>query len=172
MPGWLTFCASVSFHRYNPMFSLAISIPYNRDKEMYDISLVFNTEPGNRVIINCVLCIGRKGVAATLLKSPSVLSHWPIVTWADVERYCPDAVFNGQTDNAEFRVLQHFNALVNYCDTNDLMLFYIYASAYLLRCTNVIDTRNILRLIKPVTSLHNYAVVFSEVFTETLKISR
>ncbi|XP_038568540.1 uncharacterized protein LOC119898436 [Micropterus salmoides] len=163
-----------------PMFSLAVSIPYNNTMKKYDVNQVLdNAEQVRNTIVNCDVYRGTRVVAATLLKWPNVLNQCPsglvswrhvlrqcpsVVTWDDLQRVCPVAIRDGTTDHAEYRTLQHFNTLVNNRDKDDLLLFYVYASPCAARCTNENNTRNILNLIKPIQNWQNYAFVFSKVF--------
>lgn len=177
----LTFGVSASFDRNFPMFSLAVSIPYNSDTKMYDIGKVPDTgdEVRNR-ILNCEVYTGRRVVAATVLRWPNVLKQcpagrvqWPDVlrkcpktvkTWAHVEITCPEAVQDKRADHAEYRTLQHFDTLVHNHNKEDLLLFYVLASPCDKRCTSESNHFNILTRINQILNWKNYAVVFSDVF--------
>lgn len=167
--------------RKSPMFSLAISIPYNNERRMYDISQVPDTgEQVRNAIQSCNVYSGTRVVAATVLRWPDVLNQcptqhvqWPDVlrrcrkeemTWADVQRLCPGKIREGTADHAEFRTLQHFNTLLTNHNRNDLLLFYVFASPCAQRCASETSTRNILDLINPILGWNNYAFVFSKVF--------
>ncbi|XP_054460408.1 uncharacterized protein LOC129095850 [Anoplopoma fimbria] len=165
----------------SPMFSLAVSIPYN-GKE-YDISQVIASDPPEelqKTILRCEVYRGTRVVAATLLKWPDVLEQcpdervqWPPVlekcqqtsmTWAEVKNRCPNAVKKGTADHAEYRTLQAFNTLTNNLDKNDFLLFYVLSSPCDQRCTSESNTLNILDSINKIKNWNNYAVVFSKVF--------
>ncbi|XP_027138383.1 uncharacterized protein LOC113746539 [Larimichthys crocea] len=76
-----------------PMFSLAVSIPYDEKSKKYDISQVFNTDPADTVkktILKCEVYKGTRMVAATVLRWPDVLDQCPNepVQWDDVLKEC------------------------------------------------------------------------------------
>nr|XP_046231702.1 uncharacterized protein LOC124051938 [Scatophagus argus] len=169
--------------RRYPMFSLAVTIPYNKVSKRYDMSQV--TDSGDvvrRRILNCEVYTSTRVVAATVLRWPNVLDQcpdgdvqWPellppckkpIKTWADVQSTCPNAIREGKADHAEYRVLRHFNILVNSLSQNDLLLFYILASPCDKRCASENESHplNILNSINRIKRWNNYAVVFSNVF--------
>ncbi|XP_044197779.1 uncharacterized protein LOC122974010 [Thunnus albacares] len=176
------FTPSYGNGRNFPMFSLAVSIPYNSDTKMYDISKV--TDDGDQVrktIVDCEVYTSERMVAATVLRWPNVLRQcpggrvqWPDVldkcprtvkTWADVESWCSGAVKDKRADHAEYRTLQRFNTLVNRKDNKqDLLLFYVLASPCDKRCTSESSHFNILESINQILNWNNYAVVFSDVF--------
>ncbi|XP_030005272.1 uncharacterized protein LOC115429718 [Sphaeramia orbicularis] len=163
------------------MFSLAVSIPYD-----YTVNLnaVYESDPGDEVkttILNCDVYTGRRVVAATVLKWPNVLTQCPngrvqwldvvekcrpeqVKTWDDVRRMCPDKVYDGRADHAEYRTLENFNNLVNSHNRNDLLLFYVHASSCPLKCIFGNERVNILDRINPIRNWSNYAFVFSQVF--------
>ncbi|XP_068583498.1 uncharacterized protein [Cebidichthys violaceus] len=165
--------------RRYPMFSLAVSIPYNNNKKMYDVSQVIDF-PANVIdsIVRCKVYRGMRVVAATVLKWPDVLDQcpneevqWSIVqtkcdpkskTWADLKANCPCVVCTA--DHAEYRVLQNFDTLTNNRNQNDFLLFYVLSSPCDQRCTNQGNPRNILNGINKIKKWNNYAVVFSNVF--------
>ncbi|XP_074485334.1 uncharacterized protein LOC141764210 isoform X2 [Sebastes fasciatus] len=168
-------------HRRYPMFSLAVSIPYNSDKKMYDISKVIDSaDQVKNTILRCEVYTGTRVVAATVLRWPNVLDQcpdervqWPqvlrkcpkrVITWANVKEQCPDAVNNGTADHAEYRTLQHFNTLTRNLSKTDLLLFYVLSSPCDARCTNESNRRSILDSINQILIWSNYAVVFSNVF--------
>ncbi|XP_036950857.1 uncharacterized protein LOC119017848 isoform X2 [Acanthopagrus latus] len=163
----------------NPMFSLAVTIPYNKDTKMYDISQLDDGGRVRREILNCEVYTGTRVVAATVLRWPNVVDQcpggrvqWPDVlrkcpgvnTWADVKSQCPNEVKEGRADHAEYRTLQHINTLVKNLDKNDLLLFYVLASPCDQRCTSESSNWSILNSIKAIQRWHNYAVVFSNIF--------
>lgn len=175
-----TFYASVSFDRSYPMFSVAVSIPYNRQLNMYDMSQVPDTGQAVRAaILSCDVYRGTRVVAATVLRWPNVLDQcptarvpWPrllrdcgrtSMTWAEVKNRCPDKVRDGRADHAEYRTLQHLNTLVSNLNRADLLLFYVLASPCTKRCTGT-GPLSILDMINPILNWNNYAVVFSNIF--------
>ncbi|XP_040891691.1 uncharacterized protein LOC121180385 [Toxotes jaculatrix] len=162
-----------------PMFSVAVSVPYDPKSKMYDINLVPDSgEQVRNEILNCNVYKSRRVVAATVLRWPNVVSQcpqanvqWPDVlrkcpkgvkTWADVKTSCPRAVNEGKADHAEFRTLQQLNTLVH--SENDFLLFYVLASPCEGRCTNERNPLNILNKITEIKNWRNYAVVFSNIF--------
>ncbi|XP_047443619.1 uncharacterized protein LOC125009591 [Mugil cephalus] len=164
-----------------PMFSVAVTVPYNNDQKTYDMTEVH--EDGQQVrdtILKCRVYTSSRVVAATVLRWPNVLSQcpdelvqWPHVlrnckkgvkTWADVQKYCPEAVHEGRADHAEYRILQNFNSLITNRNRNDLLVFYVRASPCPSRCTRPDSHWNILTSITQVTGWDNYAVVFSDIF--------
>ncbi|XP_073328724.1 uncharacterized protein [Pagrus major] len=167
--------------RTNPMFSLAVTIPYNERKKIYDISQV--TGDGDRVrrkILHCDVYAGTRVVAATVLRWPNVVDQCPdgyvqwgdvlsqcprgVKTWADVKQMCPDKVWEGRADHAEYRTLQGINTLFRTFKKKDLLLFYIFASPCDQRCTSESSDLSILNSIKVIRKWTNYAVVFSNIF--------
>ncbi|XP_030290636.1 uncharacterized protein LOC115592217 [Sparus aurata] len=167
--------------RGTPMFSLAVTIPYNKGKKIYDINQLDNSRKTvERKFRYCEVYTGTRVVAATVLRWPNVVNQcpggrvqWPDVltkcprgvkTWADVNRQCPNEVWKGRADHAEYRTLQHINTLVNRLNKNDLLLFYVRASPCDKRCTNEENNLNILDSIKEIKKWKNYAVVFSDIF--------
>ncbi|XP_038556914.1 hyphally regulated cell wall protein 3-like [Micropterus salmoides] len=161
-----------------PMFSLAVSIPYNSDRKIYDISQVTDTreQVWQSILTECEVYTSKRMVAATVLRWPNVVDQCPDgrvqwsdlptkcgQTWADVKKQCRN-VSNGRADHAEYRILQNFTTLVSNHDKNDLLLFYVLASPCDQRCTNKSHPYNILNSIKMIQQWNNYAVVFSKVF--------
>lgn len=163
------------------MFSVAVSIPYNRQLNMYDMSQVPDTgEAVRAAILSCDVYRGTRVVAATVLRWPNVLEQCPTarvppwqgivnecggtpMTWADVKNRCPDKVRDGRADHAEYRTLQYLNTLVSNLNRADLLLFYVLASPCSKRCTGE-GRLNILDMINPILKWNNYAVVFSNIF--------
>ncbi|KAG7234474.1 hypothetical protein INR49_004763 [Caranx melampygus] len=136
-----------------PMFSLAVSIPYNSDSRSYDLSQVTDTSDAVKSSIqNCELYTSTRVVAATVLKWPDVLTQcpnervlWPevlrrcptgVTTWAQVRDQCQNAVREGRADHAEYRTLQGFNTLLNNRNSDDLLLFYVLSSPCDKKCTS------------------------------------
>ncbi|XP_060904981.1 uncharacterized protein LOC132982471 [Labrus mixtus] len=164
-----------------PMFSVAVSIPYNQEIEDYDISKVMDS--GNDVqetILNCKVYISSRVVAATVLRWPNVVDQcpnepvqWPDVlkkcgrrrnlTWLEVKNTCKDEVQDGRADHAEYRILQNFIAFKSQ-NKDDLLVFYVLASPCDKRCTSESNPWSILQSIKVIQNWSNYAVVFSNVF--------
>ncbi|KAF3688112.1 hypothetical protein EXN66_Car003784 [Channa argus] len=163
-----------------PMFSLAVSLPYDKEKQMYDFSSLDSGEEVRRTILNCDVYTGRRVVAATVLRWPNVLSQcpdghvpWPhilkkcpawVKTWSDVNKWCTDKVPKGTADHAEYRTLQKLNTLANNDKSSDLLLFYVLASPCDKRCTSETSHRSILNSINQIVNWVKYAVVFSDVF--------
>ncbi|XP_026158684.1 uncharacterized protein LOC113127949 [Mastacembelus armatus] len=165
----------------NPMFSVAVAVPFYSSTQRFDMNLV--CDDGDRVrekILNCAVYEGQRMVAATVLRWPDVLDQCPksrvqwtdvlrrcgkqSMTWAEVQTSCSHAVSNGRADHAEYRTLQRFGTLVNKPNKEDLLVFYVYASPCGNRCANPDDSRNILNLIKSIKGWKNYVFVFSKVF--------
>ncbi|KAI3353562.1 hypothetical protein L3Q82_020082 [Scortum barcoo] len=127
------------------MFSLAVRISdinnQNHDKILKE---VFTSDPGNDVkntINNNQVYIGNRVVAAKPLKRPK-----------------------GRTDHAESRVVDN---LFNNRNNNDFLLFYVYASPCVEKCSSAThhDIMSILQRINTIRQWANYAVVFSKIFT-------
>lgn len=87
---------SVSFDRRCPMFSLAVSIPYNSTTELYDTSQVADTgdQVRERIVNDCEVYNGARAVAATVLRWPNVLDQCPDkpVQWPNVLAKCGPAL--------------------------------------------------------------------------------
>ncbi|XP_039469458.1 uncharacterized protein LOC116319576 [Oreochromis aureus] len=159
-------------NRIPPMFSVAVSVPYNEDK--FD-----DGEAVRRKILNCDVYKSDRVVAATVLRWPNVLTQCPDaqvqwddvlkecgkqqMTWAEVESLCgANTIKDGRADHAEFRTLQYVNTLVK--SQNDLIVFYVRASPCDQRCTNEDNRWNILTKIQDIMKWKDYVVVFSDVF--------
>lgn len=170
---------------FPPMFSVAVSVPYNEKEHKYDMSKVPDSDENvKNMILNCDVYKGDRVVAATVLRWPNVLKQCPdgrvkwtdvrkrcgkqqINSWAAVERLCGKSeIEDGRADHAEYRTLQHVNTLVKkqQKSTKDLMIFYVRASPCYKICTNQTHERNILSSIKEIQKFSNYAFVFSDVF--------
>ncbi|KAL6111105.1 uncharacterized protein ACO6RY_20059 [Pungitius sinensis] len=178
------------FPRKSPMFSLAVSIPYNNNNNKYDVSKV--TDAADNVknkILGCDVYTSERMVAATVLKWDDVLDQCPNaqvpwqdvlvrcdggrkpnkpprrMTWAQVQDKCPNEVRTGRADHAEYRVLQNFNTLKEKNNNKqDFLLFYILASPCHDKCASQNHPSSILDSIKVIKKWTNYAVVFSNVF--------
>ncbi|XP_038568254.1 uncharacterized protein LOC119898146 isoform X2 [Micropterus salmoides] len=164
--------------RRRPMFSLAVSIPFDSGRNIYDIGQVTDTrdQVWQRILNRCEVYTSQRMVAATVLRWPNVVDQcpegrvqWSIPakcgqTWADVQNLCPTVFKDGRADHAEYRTLQNFNTLVSDHDENDLLLFYVLASPCDKRCASESSRLNILNSIKMIKQWKNYAVVFSDVF--------
>ncbi|CAJ1052803.1 uncharacterized protein LOC117816345 [Xyrichtys novacula] len=161
-----------------PMFSLAVSIPYDEEKEKFDVSKVeVSDEEVKKTMLQCKVHITSRVVAATVLRWPNVLEQCPKepvqwrdvlkncgeskMTWLDVQKKCSDKVRDGRADHAEYRALKHMFKTPN---KNDFLLFYVLASPCDKRCANPENPWNILESIKEIKKWKNYAVVFSNVF--------
>ncbi|XP_044201185.1 uncharacterized protein LOC122976658 [Thunnus albacares] len=127
------------------MFSLAVSIPENQNQNTDQIlQEVFRSDPGNNVrnkINNGGVYIGSRVVAAKVLRR-----------------------LNGGADHAESRVVDHLNRLHNSRNANDMLLFYVYASPCIEKCSSETHHENILRRINHIRQWRSYAVVFSKIF--------
>lgn len=163
------------------MFSMAVSISYNKNTAGYDISTVTdNTQTVTNQIQACNVYVGEKVVAATVLKWPDVLQQcprrwvqWPNFfknrtvpqTWEEANNRFPNAIRVGTADHADYRILNNIRTLVSKHRTgsNDLMVFYVLASLCGSRCTNTGSTWNILESIKSIKKWNNYAVVFTHI---------
>ncbi|XP_026025158.1 uncharacterized protein LOC113023365 [Astatotilapia calliptera] len=144
-------------HRQFPMFSVAVSVPRNKDK--FDMNKV--TDDGEAVrtkILNCDIYIGNRVVAATVLRWPNVRYQCPnapvqwcvpkkcngkeIKTWADIDKFCDEEYIENnlypQAAHAESRTLDYFkeNDKIRKNSKDDLMVFYVRASPCDETCTN------------------------------------
>ncbi|XP_038565698.1 uncharacterized protein LOC119896331 [Micropterus salmoides] len=114
--------------RREPMFSLAVSIPYDSDRKIYNISQVTDTreQVWQSILKKCEVYTSKRMVAATVLRWPSVVDQCPEgrvqwsdlptkcgQTWADVKKNCPTEIEDGRADHAEYRILQNFTTLVS-----------------------------------------------------------
>ncbi|XP_068451679.1 uncharacterized protein [Clinocottus analis] len=177
---WINYIPSYKLHNKDhfPMFSAAVSIPYDNNKEKYDVSGITDSAPDvKRTLLKCDVYKSTKMVAATLLKWPDVLNQCPkeLVQWDDFPSktaYRPipwdqvEGVPEGftRTDHAEYRALTAISTLTNLPNKNDLMLFYVLASPCVDKCTSGDHPMSILKSINEITKWTNYAVVFSNVF--------
>lgn len=168
------------------MFSVAVSVPRNKDK--FDMNKVTDDD-GEAVrtkILNCDVYIGNRVVAATVLRWPNVRYQcpnapvqWPDVlkgcrgkinTWADIAAFCDEEYIENnlypQAAHAESRTLDYFkeNDKIRKNSKDDLMVFYVRDSPCGETCTNPGNTRNILSKIPAIRNWKNYVVVFSDVF--------
>lgn len=166
------------------MFSVAVSVPYNKDTHLYDMNGVPDSSKAVRdAILRCDVYIGKRVVAATVLRWPDVLGQcpagqvpWPqllkkcgqkSMTWAKVEKVCPNKIRDGQADHAEYRTLAKFQTLVSNLKksrSDDLLVFYVLASPCGQRCTNIKNYSNILDRINAILNWNNYAFVFTNIF--------
>lgn len=165
------------------MFSLVVSVPYDKKTAQYDvISVKDDAQTVRNMIQKCDVYVGERVVAATVLKWPNVLEQCPggpvqlpflkkcrstPRTWADVKNKCPpNTIRDGMANHAENRTLQKIDTLVSKHKkgSDDLLVFYILASPCDKRCTNEGNKWNILESIKSIKKWKNYAVVFTNVF--------
>ncbi|XP_033480924.1 uncharacterized protein LOC117255827 [Epinephelus lanceolatus] len=127
------------------MFCLAVSIPDNQNQNINDILQdIFQSDPGDDVrnaINDGKVYIGTRVVAAKVLRHP-----------------------NGGTDHAESRVVDKLNRLFRQTNRNDLLLFYVYASPCVERCSSTSDDRRILRRIQRISQWSNHVFVFTEIY--------
>ncbi|XP_057699857.1 hornerin-like isoform X2 [Corythoichthys intestinalis] len=163
-----------------PMFSLAVSIPYNRNLGKYDLNQVHLDENVRDAILHCDVYSNENIVAATVLKWPDVLKNCPNalvpwedvlqkckqepMTWQDVNKKCRWAMKNHRADHAEYRVLKGFQTWSKNKDKSGFLLLYVYASPCTDQCTAVNNERSILNLVKGIKQWKEHAVVFSKVF--------
>lgn len=166
------------------MFSVAVSVPYNKNTHLYDMSGVPDSSEAVRdAILRCDVYVGKRVVAATVLKWPDVLQQCPAgrvpwhqllkqcgrrsMTWAEVKKVCPDKIRDGRADHAEYRTLENFNALVSNLKNfgaDDLLIFYVLASPCDQRCASETNPRSILDHINLIRCWKNYAFVFTNIF--------
>lgn len=167
------------------MFSVAVSVPYNKDTQLYDMSRVLDSSQAVRdTIMRCDVYDGERVVAATVLRWPNVLQQCPAgkvpwhqllmkcgrssMTWAEVKKVCPDKIRDGEADHAEYRTLEKFKTLVSNLNSkfsdDDLLVFYVLASPCDQRCASETNRRSILDRINPILKWKNYAFVFTNVF--------
>ncbi|KAM3624022.1 uncharacterized protein V6R79_018180 [Siganus canaliculatus] len=164
--------------RKYPMFSMAVTVPYNERTKSYDVGKVKDSaEEVRNTILGCEVYRGSRVVAATLLKWPDVLTQcpngrvqWhvpkgcPTTTWEELDIECHDAFYPGKSDHAEYRTLQHINTLLQSPNKNDLLLFFSRASPCDNKCTKANGHWSILGPIKQIKKWTNHAFVFSLVF--------
>ncbi|KAL3995796.1 DNA excision repair protein ERCC-4 [Sarotherodon galilaeus] len=177
-------------NREPPMFSVAVSVPLNKQTSKFDMNKVpkdgKDDEAVKTKILNCDVYIGNKVVAATVLRwryvfhqCPDKLVHWQIPkkcngkeinTLADIDNFCDKEYIRNNLDSqavhAESRTLDYFkdNDKIRKNSKDDLMVFYVRASPCDETCTNPGNTRNILSKIQAIKNWKNYVFVFSDVF--------
>ncbi|XP_047433538.1 uncharacterized protein LOC125003576 [Mugil cephalus] len=122
------------------MFSLAVRIPYDGNLNQI-LQQVFTSDPRNNV--------------RNTINNNEVYSGYRVVA-AKVK----------QPDHAESRVVDHLDDLFRQSNDNDkdLLLFYVFASPCVEKCTNKYNPGCILERIKSIQQWNNYAVVFSTIF--------
>ncbi|XP_057698497.1 uncharacterized protein LOC130919889 isoform X2 [Corythoichthys intestinalis] len=163
-----------------PMFSLAVSIPYNKNLGKYDLNHVNLDQKVRNAILHCEVYSNRNVVAATVLKWPDVLENCPNavvpwvddkknfkekpITWLDVNKTNNQAIKNHRADHAEYRVLKAFQHWSKNKDKSGLLLLYVYASPCTDQCTAEGNERSILKLVEGIKQWKEHAVVFSKVF--------
>ncbi|KAL7405393.1 hypothetical protein ABVT39_028368 [Epinephelus coioides] len=132
-------------YRTEGMFSLAVSIPDNQNQNINDIlQNIFRSDPGNKVknaINNGQVYNGTRVVAAKVLKRT-----------------------NGRPDHAESRVVDELDRLFRRSNPNDLLLFYVYASPCVEKCSSDKHQQSILERIKRIRHWSDYAFVFTKIF--------
>lgn len=181
---WTWLCQLVFVDRRRPMFSLVVSVSHDTKTGLYDVNTVTDaSETVRDKILKCDVYVGKRMVAATVLRWPNVLEQcpgermqWPSIlkkcsstpqTWAEVKSKCPqNTIQDGKADHAEFRTLQNIRTLVsNHREgSNDLLVFYVLASPCDKRCTSETNHWSILQSIKSIKKWKNYAVVFTNIF--------
>ena len=131
-------------YRFNGMFSLAVTIPQNQNQNQdQNIQEVLTSDPANSVknkINQDEVYVGSRMVAAKVLKREFGADH------------------------AESRVVDNLNQLVNRPHVNDFLLFYVYASPCVEKCTSSGHTQSILSRIMGIRNWNSYAFVFSKIF--------
>ncbi|KAF3688111.1 hypothetical protein EXN66_Car003783 [Channa argus] len=127
------------------MFSLAVTVPDNLNQNINQVlQQILQSDPADNVknkVNNGEVYVGTRVVAAKVLKH-----------------------LTGGADHAESRVVDNLNNLVNGRNNNDLMLFYVYASPCVEKCSSDTHRLSILERIKPINQWPNRAVVFSKIF--------
>ncbi|XP_051241484.1 uncharacterized protein LOC127355052 [Dicentrarchus labrax] len=127
------------------MFSVAVRIPENQNQNQNAIlRQVYSSDPGTNVkntMNNNQVYAGSRVVAAKVLKQP-----------------------NRGTDHAESRVVDNLNYLFSNDGWNDLLLFYVYSSPCVEKCSSDTHRESILRRINVINRWNNRAVVFSTIF--------
>ncbi|XP_053275438.1 uncharacterized protein LOC128437348 [Pleuronectes platessa] len=144
----------LSEYRFNGMFSLAVSIPLNQDQNKNQ-----NQNQGANQIIQEVLKSDHADNVKNKINKGEVYIGSRVVA-AEVRRLEKGA------DHAESRVVDNLDQLVNspQVNNNDLLLFYVYASPCVEKCTSYGHTENILEKINRIRHWKSYAVVFSKIF--------
>ncbi|XP_041789725.1 uncharacterized protein si:dkey-96g2.1 [Chelmon rostratus] len=133
-------------YRINSMFSLAVRVPDDQSREINDIlKQVFQSDPVEDVrntLNRDEVYIGSRVVAARVLKRTEGADH------------------------AESRVVGYLDHLLKRRNKNDhdLLLFYVYASPCVEKCTNNKHPENILQKINHIQKWDSYAFVFSKIF--------
>ncbi|XP_067355768.1 uncharacterized protein [Channa argus] len=126
------------------MFALAVRIPDDQNHNPEDIlQEIFESDPPNDVkdtINKDEVYTGNRVVAAKVLKRVRGADH------------------------AESRVVNNLCKLINKPKGNDLLLFYVYASPCVEKCSSNTHPENILERINLIRKWKNYAVVFSKIF--------
>ncbi|XP_029290744.1 uncharacterized protein LOC115010294 [Cottoperca gobio] len=131
-------------YRTPGMFSLAVSIPEDQNRNIEDIlQEVFLSDPGDDVKNNNKneVYVGSRVVAAKVLERS-----------------------NRGADHAESRVVDHLSELFKKNNSNDFLLFYVYASPCVEKCSSDTHHESILRRINAIREWKSYAVVFSKIF--------
>ncbi|XP_049899773.1 uncharacterized protein si:dkey-96g2.1 [Epinephelus moara] len=127
------------------MFSLAVSIPDNQNQNINTIlQNIFQSDPPDNVrnvINNGQVYKGTRVVAAKVLKPT-----------------------NGRPDHAESRVVDELDRFFRRSNPSDLLLFYVYASPCVEKCSSNTHQQSILERIKSISKWSNYAFVFSKIF--------
>ncbi|XP_023254882.1 uncharacterized protein LOC111649340 [Seriola lalandi dorsalis] len=129
------------------MFSLAVRIPKNQNQNQninQILNQVFTSDPADNV--------------KNTMNSGGVYTGSRVVA-AKVQRHV-----TGGADHAESRVVDHFNHLLNTRNDNDFLLFYVYASPCVEKCTSRTHNDNILQRMNQILEWDSYAVVFSKIF--------
>lgn len=125
------------------MFSLAVAVPEGQNQNVNQVlQQVFRSDPGNNVknsLNNNQVYVGSRVIAAKVYRRP------------------------GGTDHAESRVVDQLSRLAVQ-NRNDLLLFYVYASPCVEKCSSDTHQQSILTRIRGITGWSNHAVVFSKIF--------
>ncbi|XP_037106896.1 uncharacterized protein LOC119122597 isoform X2 [Syngnathus acus] len=164
-------------HSGLPMFSMAVSIPPGVVPGSYDLSRVQELDV-KKTILDCNVYEGNNVLAATVLRWPDVAMQCPraqvpwqdvlracrqeSMTWHDVAMKCPGAVKDGQSDHAEYRVLEKFSAWATNKDKSGLLVFYVYTTPCEARCAKRNNALSILRMLQGIQGWNEHVLVFSK----------
>ncbi|KAM7419872.1 hypothetical protein PAMA_016805 [Pampus argenteus] len=133
-------------YKTNGMFSLAVTVPDSGQTIKDLLQQIDNSDPREDVqnkINTGDVYVGNRVVAAK-----------------------PYQYQNGKgTEHAESRVVDNLSHLRNNRNFNDMLLFYVYASPCVDKCSNQNHRDNILERIKVINQWKSRAFVFSKIFT-------
>ncbi|XP_062249574.1 uncharacterized protein LOC133958675 [Platichthys flesus] len=148
----------LSGYRFNSMFSLAVSIPLNQDQNKNQNQNQNQNHGANQIIQEVLKSDHADNVKNKINKGEVYIGSRVVA--AEVRR------LEKGSDHAESRVVNNLDQLVNspQVNNNDLLLFYVYASPCVEKCTSYGHTENILKKINRIRHWKSYAVVFSKIF--------